>query len=185
MTYRDGNGEVYVMDSNGANQINLTNSPGTLDIQPAWSPDGTKIAFERGTGSLSQIYIMNANGSNQVRLSDGPYDYVPEWSPDGTKIAFTRLQDDISDIYVMNPDGSNPVRLTNHSDDDSVPNWGIPVFGTPSPTPTATPTATVTGTPGGPTLGNYSNTSISLSTDTTVAPDAPPTNTTNINVSTS
>ena len=55
----------------------------------------------------------------------------------------------------------------------------------PTPSPTATPTPTATGTPPPPILDNYPNTSIPLSTDTTVTPDAAPTNTTSINVSTS
>src|SRR5213082_3058241 len=60
---RDGNNEIYVMDADGSHQTRLTNNPAD-DILPAWSPDGTKIAWStnRPGGSNYEIYVMNADG---------------------------------------------------------------------------------------------------------------------------
>ncbi len=105
--------EIYVVKSNGTGLTRLTFNT-TYDFSPAWSPDGSKIAFSRDGGyQRRDIYVMNADGSSQIRLTggDGFYD-MPSWSPDGTKIAFTSQPYRNSDIYVMNADGSNPVRLT-------------------------------------------------------------------------
>src|SRR5436309_2843912 len=62
---RDGNNEIYVMDADGSHQTRLTNNPAD-DILPAWSPDGTKIAWStnRLGGSNYEIFVMNADGSN-------------------------------------------------------------------------------------------------------------------------
>ena len=68
---RDGNNEIYVMDADGGNQEKLTNHP-AYDADPAWSPDGAKIAFVSNRNSgVSQIYVMDADGKNPIRLTDG------------------------------------------------------------------------------------------------------------------
>jgi Tol biopolymer transport system component len=101
--------EVQVMNADGSNRINLTNSQG-FDGAPAWSPDGSKIAFASDRGGNSEIYVMRADGSSPMQLTNDPAeDSEPTWSPDGTRIAFTRNDS----IYVMNADGSNPTRLIN------------------------------------------------------------------------
>ncbi len=80
---------------------------------PAYSPDGSRIAFESDRGGTQQIYVMNADGSNQQRISFGQGRYsTPVWSPDGKYIAFTRQGSGGFGIGVMNPDGSNERILT-------------------------------------------------------------------------
>jgi Tol biopolymer transport system component len=107
---------IFVMAADGANQTQLTTT-GTADYQPAWSPDGTRIAFVSDrTPPYPNVYVMNANGANQVRLGTndgGQGNHDPAWSPNGTKIVFVRDINSSSKIYVMNANGSNPVRLTN------------------------------------------------------------------------
>ena len=104
---RDGNAEIYVMDADGGNQVNLTNHP-AHDAGPDWSPDGTKIAFESDrNGDRTQIYVMAADGKNVIRLTDGPRGKShPDWSPDGDKIAFS-VGDFEDYIAVMDADGRN------------------------------------------------------------------------------
>lgn len=109
--------DIYVINSNGTGAIQLTANPG-WDAEPAWSPDGSKIAFTSARDGNLEIYVMNADGSAPMRLTSDPAaDYGPAWSPDGTRIAFGSNRGDGSPrIYVMNADGSNPVPLTNGGD---------------------------------------------------------------------
>lgn len=60
---RTGDQEIYVMDSDGSNVVQLTHSPG-WDAMPAWSPDGNKIAFQSDRDGNREIYVMDADGSN-------------------------------------------------------------------------------------------------------------------------
>jgi len=117
---RDGNFEIYLMDPDGSNPINLTRHPGT-DIHPTWSPDGSRIAFasDRSGNDNFEIYSMNADGTDVVRLTNfAGWDLFPSWS--GTKIAFERwldtLEEGALEIFVMNEDGTGPVNVTNNVD---------------------------------------------------------------------
>ena len=105
---RDGNAEIYVMDGDGRNQKRLTVDP-TVDRDPAWSPDGTKIAFvsNRNKGYI-QIWVIDADGENPIRLTDGVWDRNPDWSPDGSRIAYYTNDH----IGVMDSNGENQRRLT-------------------------------------------------------------------------
>ncbi|HYK19729.1 MAG TPA: tetratricopeptide repeat protein, partial [Pyrinomonadaceae bacterium] len=79
-----GNWDIYVRDvSGGGNAVNLTKDSSTDDSQPAFSPDGQRIAFrsEREGGG---VYVMKANGESPVRVAD--FGYSPSWSPDGGQI---------------------------------------------------------------------------------------------------
>ena len=85
---------------------------------PAWSPDGTKIAFASSRawdqGGLD-IYVINSDGTNLQRLTDDPsFEESPRWSPDGSMIAFEVHGDGgdhYGNVYVMNADGSERRRL--------------------------------------------------------------------------
>ena len=98
-----------------ASYLYLTNNPN--DKEPAWCPDGSKIAFSPG----NQIYVMDADGANQTRLTNSGTDGGPTWSPDGRKIVFYRHNRSNLDIYVMNDDGSSQTNITNNSVNDYVP----------------------------------------------------------------
>ena len=123
------NEEVYIVNADGTNLINLTNHP-ARDSSPDWSSDGKRIAFSSDRDGNSEIYVMNADGTNPINLTNHPAgDGGPAWSPDGLQIAFSSTRDrkDGDDknieIYVMNADGTNPINLTNHPKWDSQPSW--------------------------------------------------------------
>jgi Tol biopolymer transport system component len=79
-------GKIFLANTDGTGLVQLTAGP--ADINPAWSPDGSRIAFYRG-GNDGGIYVMGADGGSQVRrTSPGG---SPTWSPDGHWIAFACL----------------------------------------------------------------------------------------------
>lgn len=120
---RDGNSEVYVMNTDGSGQARLTTNPAS-DSEPAWSPDGTKIVFATDRDGSYEIYKMNSDGSGQtnVTLHAGD-DRGPAWSPDSSRLTFYSNRDGNVEIYKMNADGSGQANLTNDPAHDSIPGW--------------------------------------------------------------
>ncbi|MBA4383864.1 MAG: hypothetical protein C0410_03950 [Anaerolinea sp.] len=125
-----GNYEVFVINTDGTNLQQLTNTPGWDNGDPSWSPDGSQIAyFSRGDPAFNygEIWVMNADGSNKhpvmvdYSMSVG---YVT-WSPDGSKMAFMAHEwpERIWKIYVMNSDGSDIKLLTNSSGHSQYPQF--------------------------------------------------------------
>jgi Tol biopolymer transport system component len=121
--------EIYVMDADGSDPVNLTNNPTASDDSPNWSPDGSKIVFTRRQNNNSDIFVMNADGSGQKRLTKkAAFDGMPAWSPDGTKIVFTSTRGGgDSEIYVMKakPESkrNRPKARTNNDVGDQQPDW--------------------------------------------------------------
>ncbi len=78
-SYRDGNYNIYVMNTDGSLQTRLTDNS-SEDTNPCWSPDGSKIVFTRSCDENYQMYIMNADGANQTNLSNDEHDdSFPDW----------------------------------------------------------------------------------------------------------
>jgi WD40 repeat protein len=125
---RTGSEDIYTMNPRGTAVYRLTNYSGS-DFEPAWSPDGTKIAFmsyRHGTfESTYSLNTMNARGTAvEPLISDPQDDHDPAWSPDGTKIAFARYRDGNDEIYTINPNGTGLNRLTNDpKPEDDAPAW--------------------------------------------------------------
>jgi TolB protein len=105
--------KIYAMNADGSQVHRLTRR----GDDPAFSPNGTKIAFQRSKkGKPPGIYVMNADGSEVHRLTTGSDDSDPAFSPNGRKIAFTRSTRR-GGIYLMNADGSHQHRLARNGGD--------------------------------------------------------------------
>jgi len=119
--------DIWVMNADGSNQVNLTDTPQIDEGFPAWSPDGRRLAYTTRSDGNNEIYVMNADGSHPVRLTDNPADdFAPTWSPDGSRIAFASDRDNspgVYNIYMMNADGSAVTRLTADAGSNYTPAW--------------------------------------------------------------
>jgi Tol biopolymer transport system component len=109
-----GNQEIYVMNADGSDQRRLTSDP-ALDITPALSRDGRRIAFTSQRAGGYDIFVMNVDGTEQRQLTHfadlGLGATRPTWSPDGKRIAFNSWVKRV-DIYTIGVDGNGLVKLT-------------------------------------------------------------------------
>ena len=122
---RDGNHEIYIMNSDGSDQTNISKHSG-FDGSPVFSPNGKKIAFVSDRSGKHNVWIMNADGSNLYNLTNSSSEnYYPSWNPDGTKITYDSYSEGApgGDIFIINVDGSNPKNLTNTKQDEGYPSW--------------------------------------------------------------
>jgi TolB protein len=137
--FRVGSGEgrsrIEAVEPDGSGQRIVFDEDLTRIAQIAWSPDGSRIAYQNPIASERGIYVANADGTDAARLTDGINDGWPSWSPDGTRIVFSSSSYDPAielcrpagadfacptDIFVMDADGSNLTRLTQ----DPAPEYG-------------------------------------------------------------
>jgi Tol biopolymer transport system component len=96
MTTPGVNWEVYVMNVDGINPVNLTNNStpnpyynNSLEGDPRWSPDGSKILFGSWRSGDARVWVMNADGTNPTQLSPISWSGSGRWSPDGSKISYS------------------------------------------------------------------------------------------------
>ena len=95
------------------------------DGSPAWSPDGTRIAFYSERDGNSEIYVMKADGGAVTRLTNSKADEgYPAWSPDGTRLAFMSRRNGKAEIFTMNSDGTDQKLLVSMPRGDAIdPRW--------------------------------------------------------------
>lgn len=120
--------EVYVMNADGSGERRLTHAipGGNGNADPAWSPDGTWIAFDgddaQGHGD---IWIVHPDGTGLRNLTNsfGIEDFWPSWSPDGARLAFVSERTGIAQVWVMSADGSGAHAVTYQSAPSQRPSW--------------------------------------------------------------
>ncbi len=115
---------IFIANADGTDPVNLTSGLG-INEMPAFSPDGSKIAFQSNRDGDIEIYQMNADGTDQQRLTTSSgTDEKPTYSPDGSRIAFVSDRDGNREIYSINAaDGSDSQRLTNNAIPDMDPTY--------------------------------------------------------------
>ena len=110
-TSRDGNVEIYLMNPDGSEQVNLTHTPSD-DTFPVWSPSGEQILFVSDRVRVRDLYLMESDGSNVRRVfrKVAQRDH-PTWAPDGKSIAYTRVEFGQNWIYIAKIDGTSDEQI--------------------------------------------------------------------------
>jgi Tol biopolymer transport system component len=112
-----GDREIYTIRPDGSGLRRATNAPSSSSFNPAWSPDGTKLAFSSGRDGDAEIYVKDMRSGQLTQLTHNEwqdpehpeYDFDPAWSPDGSKIVYVRIEFccQVYQLWVMDSDGSN------------------------------------------------------------------------------
>jgi Tol biopolymer transport system component len=104
---------LYLVSGDGGTPRLLANVG--KDTAPAWSPDGSRVAFMADKDSTGdwEVYVINVDGSGLKNLTSSPttMDLIPTWLPDGKHLAFRSNRGGVWGLWIMNDDGSGAVRI--------------------------------------------------------------------------
>ncbi len=104
--------EIYLMDYDGRRLRRLTTSS-TLNLSPAWSPDGERMAYVSWSSGRPAIWVMDSVGkTTRVTTAGGDLNSAPAWSPDGRRIVYNSDADGNSELYVVELGSGRNTRLT-------------------------------------------------------------------------
>jgi len=123
-SYRSGNADVWVMNADGTELINLTNHDAG-DRYPHWSPNGQHIIFASNRDELTEIYVMTSIGEDVQRLTFNDwFDFRPRYSPDGLHfVTSSRVPGGDPDVYVYTSDGESYINIGVPGVIDFQPPW--------------------------------------------------------------
>lgn len=122
--------DVFVSRPDGTGARDITNSPGTSDVQPAFSPDGRSIAYSTGTDGARDARIavldLRSGGSRIITPAFPDQEaFDPSWSPSGHRIVFDTLNHSGPGyLYIVHADGDHLHRVTGDDEDACQPDWG-------------------------------------------------------------
>jgi Tol biopolymer transport system component len=119
--------ELNVNDPQSVSPADATTAASSSRQQtdPAFSPDGRKLAFLSDRSGAQEIWVANTDTQTSTQLTHfgGPPTGSPSWSPDGQQIAFDSQQGAVTDIFVISADGGVPRRITTGPGENCVPSW--------------------------------------------------------------
>ena len=123
---RAASGNTYylkIADSDGYSPQTILKSRESI-LSPAWSPDGSQLAYVSFESRRSVLWIQNKSTGARRKLAEFKgINSAPDWAPDGRRIAMTLSRDGNTEIYIMDVDGGNVRRLTNNPAIDTEPSW--------------------------------------------------------------
>lgn len=115
--------ELFTCAPDGSDVKRLTFN-GAVESDPAWSPNGARIAYVSNATGNNEIWVMNADGSEAGAITaHAANDLYPGWSPDGSRIVFISERDNTREVYVVAASGGAPTRLTTNNIDEAYPAW--------------------------------------------------------------
>lgn len=118
---------IYTMNAtNGSGRKQIITSSGGIDVEPSFSPDGTKLAFVSARFQRPHVFVRDLATGQDTRITfAGWYNTTPSWRPDGRKLLFAGFDKEIDryDVFLVNPDGRQMERLTLDQGDNEKPSW--------------------------------------------------------------
>jgi dipeptidyl aminopeptidase/acylaminoacyl peptidase len=146
-SYEAADADIYTINPDGTGKTNLTDEApdayAGADIEPAFSPDGSRIAFESDRSGeytedpnwpspIFDVWVVNADGSGEPRRITTAEGQAPAWSPDGKQIAYSSSRDGNYEIWVENVDGTGTPRQITHTEHteagvviNTSPSWSV------------------------------------------------------------
>jgi TolB protein len=114
--------ELYIADYDGHNVRRFTVNR-SLNILPASSPDGSRVAYVSYRSGDPEIYVAQVSLGRSLKLTQGGQSFAPSWSPDGSQVAYASNVSGNMEIWIAQADGSDARRITSSEAADTAPAW--------------------------------------------------------------